>query len=113
MMFRIIGIGRGPWMTQLNVSDTDLEKAAARAERDNLTLLAGRFEKDRICPAARLDRLQTVFGARFVRREFSGGSFLNPPHATLTTGYEQAPDDPRDPMHTWFEDVVAFLKDRL
>lgn len=81
--------------------------------RDNLTLLAGRFEKDRICPAERLDRLQRQFGDRLIRRELPGGSILKPPHATLTTVYEKAPDDPDEPTHKWFEEVVAFLKERL
>jgi dienelactone hydrolase len=111
--FRAIGIGRGPWMSQLNISDQDLQAAAVRAERDNVTLLAARFEKDRICPAERLDRLQAVFGARLKRRELPGGSFFQPPHATLTSEYERAPDRPDEPTRQWFEEVVAFLKANL
>ena len=112
-VFRAIGIGRGPWMSQLNVSEDDVMKAAARAQRDDVAILAARFEKDRICPAERLDRLASTFGARLIRRELPGGSFLQPPHATLTTEYERAPDDPDQPTHKWFEEVVGFLKQRL
>jgi dienelactone hydrolase len=111
--FRAIGVGRGPWMRQLNVSDKDVEQAVVRVRRDNLKLLAGRFEKDRICPAERLDRLQEQFGDHMIRRELPGGSFFDPPHATLTTGFEEAPNDPKEPTHTWFEEVVGFLKERL
>ena len=78
-----------------------------------MTLLAGRFEKDRICPAARLDRLQAQFGDRLIRRELPGGSAFNPPHAMLTTKYEQAPDNPDEPTRRWFEEVVGFLRERL
>ena len=113
VVFTATGIGRGPWMTELNVSDADVEQAVIRLRRDNLTLLAGRFEKDRICPAERLDRLQRQFGDRLIRRELPGGSILKPPHATLTTVYEKAPDDPNEPTHKWFEEVVAFLRERL
>lgn len=112
-LFRAIGLGRGAWMTQLNVSDEDVEKAVARARNDHVVLLAGRFEKDRICPAQRLDRLQTQFGDRLLRRELPGGSVFNPPHATLTVGYEEAPDNPEEPTHKWFEEVVGFLRSRL
>jgi hypothetical protein len=99
-------------MTKLNVSDDDVIAAAARAQRDKGRRW-GRFDKDRICPRERLDRLQTVFGDRLIRRELPGGSSFNPPHATLTTGYEDAPDNPEEPTHQWFEEVVTFLKNRL
>jgi dienelactone hydrolase len=111
--FRIIGIGRGPWMTQLNVSDQDVESAVVRARRDGLQLLTGRFEKDRICPAERLDRLQAHFGDQLIRRELPGGSIFKPPHATLTGGYEDAPDDVDGPTRQWFREVVGFLRARL
>jgi dienelactone hydrolase len=108
--FRAIGIGRGEWMSQLNIDDRDITEAAARAKRDGVTLLAGRFDKDRICPAERLDRLASAFGTSMLRRELPGGSFLRPPHATLTGAYERAPDRPDEPTRMWLEDVVAFLK---
>jgi dienelactone hydrolase len=112
-VFRAVGLGRGDWMTQLNVSEADVQQAVVRVQRDGLTLLAGRFEKDRICPAERLDRLQAQFGDRLIRRELPGGSAFDPPHATLTTKYEQAPDNPDEPTRRWFEEVVGFLRDRL
>jgi len=111
--FRAIGLGRGPWMTQLNVSDADVEQAVLRMRRDGLHLLTGRFEKDRVCPAERLDRLQRDFGERLIRRELPGGSFFNPPHATLTAEYDRARNDPDEPTHKWFEEVVGFLRERL
>jgi dienelactone hydrolase len=111
-LFRAIGVGNGEWASQMNISDADLSSAAARAERDQITLMAVRFEKDRICPKERLDRLQSAFGARLLRRELPGGSFLNPPHATLTAGFEQA-DDPNAPARVLFKDLVKFLQARL
>jgi dienelactone hydrolase len=111
--FRATGLGKGPWMSQLNISDADLESAAARARTDGISIIAVRFEKDRICPAERLDRLKQAFGTQFIRRELPGGSFLQPPHATLTAGYESAPDDPSEPTRQLFREVVAFLNARL
>ena len=112
-VFRAIGIGRGPWMSQLNISDDHVRDAASRAREAGLSLLAARFEKDRICPAERFDRLQSAFGPRMIRRELHGGSFLRPPHATLTSEYERAPDDPQQPTRQLFDEVVRFLRERL
>jgi dienelactone hydrolase len=113
LLFRAIGINRGSWTRQLNVSDADVQQAVVRLRRDDLKMLAGRFKKDRVCPAERLDRLNDEFGDRLIRHELPGGTIFNPPHATLTTGYESAPDRPDDPTHVWFEAVVAFLNARL
>ena len=100
-------------MRQLNVADDDVAKAAERLRTDNLRLLAGRFAKDRICPAERFDRLQADFGDRMIRRDLAGGSVFNPPHATLTAMYEKAPDQPDEPTRQWFEEVVGFLRQQL
>jgi hypothetical protein len=112
-LFRAIGVGRGRWMSQLNVSDAHLSDAAAVAERTGISLLALRFANDRICPKERLDRLQGAFGARLIRRELPGGSFLQPPHATLTAEYERGPEDPNHPTRRIFQELVDFLKARL
>ncbi len=111
--FRAVGIGRGPWMRQLNISDHDLDAAAGRASADGVSLMAVRFEKDRICPAERLDRLEGAFGSRMLRRELPGGSIFRPPHATLTSEYERAPDRPTEPTRVLFAEVVEFLSARL
>lgn len=112
-LFRAVGLGRGPWMSQLNISDQDLESAVSRAERDDVQLMAARFQKDRICPRERMDRLEGMFGARLLRHELPGGSIFRPPHATLTTEFERAGDNPAEPTHTLFAAVVAFLDGRL
>jgi dienelactone hydrolase len=112
-LFRAVGLGQGPWMSQLNISDTDLDQAATRAKRDGVSLMAVRFEKDRICPKERLDRVASAFGPRLVRHELPGGSVFSPPHATLTVGYENAPNDPSEPTHKLFADLVAFLRGKL
>jgi dienelactone hydrolase len=115
--FRVFGLGRGDWMSQLNVSDTDLDAAAARARAENLSVLATRFDSDRICPAERLDRLERAFGAQLIRRELPGGSawrsLTSPPHATLTEEYDRARDRPGEPTRALFAEVVQFLRTRL
>jgi dienelactone hydrolase len=112
-LYRAVGLGRGPWMSQLNIADRDLHDAARRADSDGVSLLAARFEKDRICPAERLDRLAAVFGSRLIRHELAGGSAFDPPHATLTVEFEKAPDNPSEPTHQFFSTVVSFLSSHL
>ncbi|MEZ5288221.1 MAG: dienelactone hydrolase family protein [Vicinamibacterales bacterium] len=111
--FSAVGMGRGAWMSQLNIADADLEEAAVRARTDGITLMATRFRRDRVCPAARIDRVAQAFGDHMVRRELDGGSALRPPHATLTEEYERAPDAPTHPTRVLFEELVAFLHARL
>ena len=115
--FTLLGIGRGPWMRQLNISDDDLNAAAARAKAEQLTLLTLRFDVDRICPAERMERLRESFGDRLQLHELKTTGalrrLLRPPHATLTSEYEKAPDRPDEPTRIAFSVLVEFLRARL
>ena len=108
-LYLLTGLGPGEWMSQLNISDTHLESAVQRCDRDGIRVMAIRFHRDRICPAPRLDRLQEKFRSHIVRHELPGGSILRPPHSTLTTGFEDSAGDPSAPAQRLFGDVVAFL----
>lgn len=115
--FRALGIGRGQWMSQLNISDDDLQHAADRARAEGLTLLTFRFSTDRVCPAERVQRLQKTFGAQLESHELQSNSvwrtLVSPPHATLTEEYDRAPNRGDDPTRMIFERVVAFLRGRI
>lgn len=112
-LFTAVGLGRGPWMAEMNIADEDLAAAVERTSQEGIPLMAIRFTKDRICPRERLDRLQQAFGNRLLRYELEGGSALRPPHATLTEEYDRATDSPAHPTRVIFETVVAFLHQRL
>jgi dienelactone hydrolase len=70
------GLGHGRWASQLNVSDEHLAAAGRRLKADNMHLLALRFEEDRICPRARLDRLRKEFGDNIAVEEYGGASAM-------------------------------------
>ena len=113
------GLGHGPWARQLNVSDEHLAAAGRRLKADNMQLLALRFEEDRICPRARLDRLREAFGDNIEVEEYGGASALQriffPRHSTLTAEYAKAGDaaPPDHPTRQAFRRVVEFLRARL
>ena len=117
LAYRITGLGRGPWMSQLNISDDDLNLAATRAAASGLTLLALRFDTDRICPRERMVRLQHVFGAQLELHELKDTNvwrtLTSPPHATLTEEYDKAPERPDEPTRQAFAHLLEFLHARL
>jgi hypothetical protein len=114
-VYLFTGLGRGPWMRQLNVGDADLERATARARAEGLTLLAFRFRSDRLCVTDKLDRLREASGDRVEPHELdSPGLALRSPHAVLTEEYERARDaGPDHPTRIATARVIAFLRERL
>ncbi len=84
-----------------------------------MRLLALRFEEDRICPRARLDRLRDAFGDNIEVQEYGGASAMQriffPRHSTLTAEYAKAcaAAPPDHPVHQAFRRVVEFLRARL
>jgi len=115
----LLGIGRGPWMRQLNVSDADIAAAATRCHKESLTLLAFRFDSDRACPREKIDRLRDEFRDRLDYHELHQDSWwgrtFRPAHAVLTEEYDRAGDDaPTDhPTRIAFDRLLAFLRERL
>jgi hypothetical protein len=116
MTYVYTGLGHGRWASQLNVSDGDLAAAGRRLKTDNMQMLALRFEEDRICPRARIDRLREAFGDNLEVEELGGASTLqrifSPRHSTLTPAYDKARGLDR-PEQQAFGRVVAFLRARL
>lgn len=112
-----------PWMTQLNVSDADLQAAAACARHGHKSIMVQRFAQDRLCPRARIEHLKNAFGDRAELHEYATsplrGRVAGPPHALLTEEYDHAagapPDDPTrvalarvvDFFHTHLDDAAG------
>lgn len=102
------------WMTQLNVSDADLQAAAACARRDRKSIMVQRFAQDRLCPRARTEHLKKAFGDRAELHEYATsplrGRVPGPPHALLTEEYDYAADaPPDDPTRLALARVVEFF----
>jgi dienelactone hydrolase len=114
--------GRGDWERQLNVSDAVLDEAVSAVKSRNKAVLIQRFAEDRICPAARVQRLADAFGPNAQawasiptspRRPPS----RMPPHAVLTTEYDvvhqRADVPPDDPTELALQSVVRFFSKHL
>ncbi len=99
----------------------ELAEVRARLERDDLTVLAYRFEGDVHCPAARFAAYRDALGPRFVGRVLPD-SAANPnpppffrdvvrvPHSVLTA---HLIDEDGQPTQHARDEVIAFLRSRL
>ncbi len=93
-LFATLGVGRGAWMRQLNISEHDISEARARLACGHAQLLAVRNRADRICPQEKLQRLQQEFPTGLEVRQYGEASSRNAlgerPHATFTKEYRVA-----------------------
>lgn len=99
----------------LHASPEEVAAAKARLEQEDLTLLAYRFEGDRLCPAARFTALEKALGARFsgVSLPDSAGAPDAPirqPHSVVT--YHLI-DREGEPTRQALDDIIAFFTNRL
>jgi len=105
----------------LESSDAELAAARDRLERDDLTVLAYRFEGDRHCRAERFAAYQAALGPRFIGRTLPDAA-ANPnpppffkhivgnPHSVLTAHLIDAEGEPTVQAR---DEVLAFLRKRL
>jgi len=112
-----------PFDSPADVESSDEELAAVRArlERDDLTVLAYRFEGDRHCRAERFATYRKALGPRFVARVLPD-SAANPdpppffrnvvasPHSVLTAHLIDAEGEPTVQAR---DEVIGFLRSRL
>ncbi len=103
-------------------SDTaELEAVRARLERDDLTVLAYRFQGDQHCRAARFTTYSTALGPRFVGRVLPDSAanpqpppffkhVINSPHSVFTAHLVDAEGAPTSQAR---DEVIAFLRVRL
>lgn len=87
-LYRYTGLGAGPWMRELNISDEQLQQAADAAHRQNKRLLVQHFADDRLCPSQRIQHIAEAFGKQAEVHACAVPSWLrrhfDPPHALLT-----------------------------
>ena len=105
----------------LDMSAEELDQARARLERDDLTVLAYRFEGDAHCRAERFAAYQQGLGPRFIGHVLPD-SAANPapppffrdvvrtPHSVLTA---HLIDQEGQPTIQARDEVIAFLRSRL
>lgn len=112
--YKLTGIGQGAWMQELNIADADLNSAALHAQKHGKLILVQRFNEDRLCPHARVERIALSFGESATLHEYpSPMPPVSHPHALLTEEYEAAVEDDNDPTRIAFKRVVEFFHTHL
>ena len=102
-------------------SDDELAAVRERLEREDLTVLAYRFEGDRHCRAERFAAYQAALGPRFIGRALPDGAahpepppffkhIVASPHSVLTAHLIDAEGEPTMQAR---DEVLAFLRKRL
>ena len=102
-------------------SDGELAAVRQRLERENLTVLAYRFEGDRHCRAQRFAAYQAALGPRFIGRVLPDAAahpdpppffkhIVASPHSVLTAHLVDAEGEPTEQARN---EVLAFLRKRL
>lgn len=112
--YRYTGLGKGKWMTQLNISDSDLANASLEAKHNSKVILVQRFKEDRLCPHARVARIASSFGTSATLYEYNSPMpHVAHPHALLTEEYEAAIEDQSDSTRVAYKRLVNFFHGNL
>lgn len=112
----LTGRGAGPWMSELNVADAELHAASQAVATRGTGLLIQHFSDDRLCTAARVQRLQTAFAGRAVVYTYAPpNDGRDTHHAVLTHEFELAekPVAANHPTRVALQHVTAFLQQHL
>jgi dienelactone hydrolase len=98
----------------MHIAPDELAKVKARMERENLTVLAYRFEGDRFCKAARFAEYEAALGDRFQGRVLPDSAALRgtpmPPHSVVTL---HLIDRAGEPTRAAVDEILAFFATRL
>lgn len=99
----------------LHISSEELALVKERMIAEDLTVLAYRFERDTLCPAARFTAYQAALGDRFLGRRLpdaaaNPASPMKRPHAVVT--YHLI-DEAGQPTRGALDEILAFFHARL
>jgi len=100
----------------LHIAPEELEAVKARLEKEDLSVLAYRFEGDPFCRAARFEAYQRALGDRFVARVLPDsaaspeGLARMPPHSVVTA---HLIDRAGEPTRQAVDEILGFFRARL
>lgn len=100
----------------MHIAPDELVRVRERMEREDLTVLAYRFEGDPFCRAERFAAYQEALGDRFVGRVLPDSSAnpegleRMPPHSVVTA---HLIDEEGQPTREALDEILAFFQDRL
>ena len=98
----------------MHIAPDELAEVKARMEREDLTVLAYRFEGDRFCRAERFAQYEAALGDRFQGRVLPDASALPgtpmSPHSVVTL---HLIDREGEPMRAAVDEILVFFRNRL
>lgn len=105
----------------LEISEEELTQVRERLDREDLTVLAYRFESDTICTRQRFDAYSRALGPRFDGRELPDAAanpevapffarYVNYPHSVVTAHLVDAAGEPTVAAR---DEILRFLQGRL
>jgi dienelactone hydrolase len=100
----------------MHIAPDELARVRERMEREDLTVLAYRFEGDPFCRAERFAAYQEALGDRFVGRVLPDSSAnpegleRMPPHSVVTA---HLIDEEGEPTREALDEILAFFRHRL
>lgn len=100
---------------EIDIAPADLDRVAARLEREDLSVLGLRFSADGFCPKARFDVLRDKLGERFEAIEIDSSpgnahGFGRMAHSVLTAEFR---DQEGFPTREAMDRVIGFFRERL
>ncbi len=105
----------------IEIAPEEIDEVSARLERENLTVLAYRFEGDQFCQAQRFAAYGRALGGRFIGRVLPDSAankdvppffekFVSTPHSVVTA---HLIDDAGQPTIAARDEILAFFAERL
>ncbi|MEW6269662.1 MAG: dienelactone hydrolase family protein [Thermodesulfobacteriota bacterium] len=99
----------------LHIAPDELAEVKERMDREDLTVLAYRFEGDTFCRAERFAAYQKALGDRFVGRVLpdsaaNPNALMKTPHSVVTA---HLIDREGEPTRQAVDEIIAFFKQRL
>lgn len=105
----------------IEISDEEVKQVRERLEREDLTVMAYRFEGDQFCQAQRFEAYRAALGDRLIARELPDSSanrevapffeqFVSTPHSVVTA---HLIDEAGQPTMQARDEILAFFQARL
>ena len=105
----------------LEISPDEIRAVRERLDRENLTVLAYRFQGDKVCRAERFSAYAEALGDRFIARTLPDGAankdvapffarYVNYPHSVVT---QHLIDEAGQPTVAARDEILAFFRARL
>jgi hypothetical protein len=99
----------------LHIAPDELKAVKERMDKEDLTVLAYRFDGDSFCKAVRFEAYQAALGDRFVPtvlddKDANPGAAMKNPHSVVT---QHLINEEGQPTKKAVDDILSFFEHRL